>query len=200
MRHALQRLSARPEFVARLGLCAINLSGHSFGSEEFLNQLLAMLGESKVPPEKICFEVTETVAIANLNRAQRFMKTLAALGCRFSLDDFGSGLCSFGYLRQLPIDHLKIDGQFVRGMVDDPVDRAMVKSITEIGRTLGKKIIAEFVDRADTLDALRSLGVDFAQGYLFARPVPLDEYLAGAHPDRVQPQAEVVPPRLRAVS
>ncbi len=200
VRHALQRLSARPEFVARLGLCAINLSGHSFGSEEFLNQLLAMLGESKVPPEKICFEVTETVAIANLNRAQRFMKTLAALGCRFSLDDFGSGLCSFGYLRQLPIDHLKIDGQFVRGMVDDPVDRAMVKSITEIGRTLGKKIIAEFVDRADTLDALRSLGVDFAQGYLFARPVPLDEYLAGAHPDRVQPQAEVVPPRLRAVS
>ena len=120
----------------------------------------------------ICFEITETTAIANLTSAILLINQLKALGCRFALDDFGSGLSSFGYLKTLPVDYLKIDGAFVRDMVDDPVDCAMVKSINDVGHAMGKKTIAEWAEDKATLDRLEEIGVDYAQGYAIDKPKP----------------------------
>jgi EAL domain-containing protein (putative c-di-GMP-specific phosphodiesterase class I) len=123
----------------------------------------------------IAFEVTETVAIANLARAVTFMRELRARGCLFALDDFGSGVSSFAYLKNLPVQFLKIDGSFVKDMTDDPIDRAMVSSINEIGHVMGVRTIAEFVEDAETFRELERLGVDFAQGFGIERPQPLYE-------------------------
>ena len=117
-----------------------------------------------------CFEITETAAIANLRAAMVFISTLKARGCRFALDDFGSGLSSFAYLKTLPVDHLKIDGRFIRNMRHDPIDRAMAESIHQIGHVMGLKTIAESVEDTATLEALRTLGVDYAQGFGIAEP------------------------------
>ena len=130
-----------------------------------------------VPPAKICFEITETVAISNLSEANLFMRSLKELGCRFALDDFGSGLSSFAYLKNLPVDLLKIDGVFVKDILDDPIDFAMVKSINEIGQVMGKLTVAEYVENQAILDKLREIGVDYAQGYGVGRPQPLEKLL-----------------------
>ena len=164
-----------PEQLDRLFLCSINLSGHSLVDGEFLDFLSTKLEEGHVPPEKICFEITETAAISNLSSATHFIKALNALGCRFALDDFGSGLSSFAYLKNLPVDFLKIDGLFVKDIVDDPVDFAMVKSINDMGHVLGKQTIAEFVENDDILKKLQQIGVDYAQGYGVGKPRPLAE-------------------------
>ncbi|MCK5120394.1 MAG: EAL domain-containing protein, partial [Methylococcales bacterium] len=124
---------------------------------------------------KICFEITETAAIGNLTYATKFIHELRNKGCLFSLDDFGSGLSSFAYLKNLPVDYLKIDGFFIKDILDDPVDLAMVKSINEVGHVMGKKTIAEFVENKEIFDLLNTLGVDYAQGYGIAKPKPLDE-------------------------
>ena len=129
-----------------------------------------------VTPNNICFEITETAAIANLTKAVRFISELKALGCRFSLDDFGSGLSSFAYLKNLPVDYLKIDGGFVKDMDRNQTSYAMVEAINNIGHTMNVQTIAEFVENQAIFDQLRNLGVDFAQGYVIARPAPLDEY------------------------
>lgn len=155
--------------------CAINLSGQSLTDEHFLDFVLAQFHESDVPGESVCFEITETAAITNLNRARSFINTLKKMGCRFALDDFGSGLSSFGYLKGLQVDYLKIDGAFIKDMVNDRLDGAMVESINQIGHVMGLKTIAEFVETDAIIDALRSLGVDYAQGYAIARPASLDE-------------------------
>jgi EAL domain-containing protein (putative c-di-GMP-specific phosphodiesterase class I) len=157
---------------------AINLSGQSLGDEDFLSFLLARLEECPVHPGRICFEITETAAIANLSDATRFFRELKGKGCRFALDDFGSGLSSFGYLKSLPVDYLKIDGAFVKGIVEDPVDLAMVKSINDMGHVLGKKTIAEFVESQAIYERLSEIGVDFAQGYFIGRPQPVHANLA----------------------
>ncbi len=172
-------LSSHPEHLQRLYLCSINLSGHSLGDEAFLDYLVERLTSGAVPARKICFEVTETAAISNLTRAARFMETLRKLGCSFALDDFGSGVSSFAYLKTLPADFLKIDGTFVQDIVDNPLDLAVVKSINEIGKTMGKKTIVEFVDNRAILERLRAggIGVDYAQGHYLAPPRPL-EHLA----------------------
>lgn len=128
-----------------------------------------------VPPEKICFEITETTAIANFSEAIDFIKALKALGCFFALDDFGSGVSSFGYLKNLPVDYLKIDGMFIQDMCVNEVNLAMVKSINEISHVMGKKTIAEFVEDDRTFAMLRNIGVDYAQGYGIAYPIPLEE-------------------------
>jgi EAL domain-containing protein (putative c-di-GMP-specific phosphodiesterase class I) len=137
--------------------------------------IIKELNESTIPPEKICFEVTETAAIGNLMKATRFMSILRNLGCRFSLDDFGSGMSSFAYLKELPVDYLKIDGIFVKDIADDPIDYAMVKAINEMGHVMGKETVAEFVEKEAILWKLREIGVDYAQGYAIAKPRPLIE-------------------------
>jgi len=150
--------------------CAINLSGQSLTDDRFLEYVVDLFDETGIPCESICFEVTETAAVANLSRATRFISVLRGMGCSFALDDFGAGLSSFGYLKNLPVDYLKIDGGFVRDMVRDQVDRAMVESINEIGHIMGLKTIGEYAESETILLALEKAGVDFAQGHAIAPP------------------------------
>jgi len=161
--------------LEHVSLLNINLSGQSLGDEEFLNFTIAELKNYRVPPEKICFEITETAAITNLSSANRFMHALKQLGCVFALDDFGTGLSSFGYLKTLPVEYLKISGLFVKDIMDDPIDLAMVKSINEIGQVMGKKTIAEYVESEEILARLIELGVNYAQGYAIAKPALLGD-------------------------
>jgi diguanylate cyclase (GGDEF)-like protein/PAS domain S-box-containing protein len=154
-------------------LCAINLSGTSIGDDAFLDYLKLQFRTFNVAPSMICFEITETSAIANLDSAIRFIDELKTLGCRFSLDDFCSGMSSFAYLKHLPVDYLKIDGSFVKDMLDNPVNRAMVQVINNIGHVMGKRTIAEFVETEHIEGVLKEIGVDYAQGYLIGRPEPL---------------------------
>jgi EAL domain-containing protein (putative c-di-GMP-specific phosphodiesterase class I) len=153
-----------------LAMCAINLSGTSIGDDKFLEYLQRLFVEYAIPPRMICFEITETSAIANLGSAIRFINELKGLGCKFSLDDFCAGMSSFAYLKHLPVDFLKIDGSFVKDMLDDPVNRAMVEVINHIGHVMGKRTIAEFVETPLIEQALQEIGVDYAQGYLIERP------------------------------
>ncbi|MFO1351109.1 MAG: EAL domain-containing protein [Gammaproteobacteria bacterium] len=171
---ALRWLKSKPDLLERLSLCAINLSGHSLGDEEFPAFVIRQLHEAGIPPAKICFEITETAAIAHFGNAARFIQTLKALGCRFALDDFGSGVSSFAYLKNLPVDFLKIDGAFVKEIARNPIDFAMVRSINEIGHVMGLKTVAEFVENDAILAKLRDLGVDYAQGFVMGRPLPID--------------------------
>ncbi|MGD8931122.1 MAG: EAL domain-containing protein, partial [Chromatiales bacterium] len=166
-----------PQQLNNLHLCSLNLSGLSLSNNTFLAFVIDKLEKCHIPPHKVCFEITETVAIANLSRAIGFISGLRTLGCHFALDDFGSGLSSFAYLKNLPVDFLKIDGLFVKDILDDPMDLAMVKSINEIGKVMGKLTIAEFVENTDILEKLREIGVDYAQGYAIGRPRPIDEML-----------------------
>jgi len=159
-----------------LRTCSINLSGSSLTDENLLHYIQGKLIEYGVQPRLICFEITETATITNMNRALRLISELRARGCRFALDDFGTGLASFAYLKNLPVDFLKIDGTFIRDIVGDPVNTAIVKAINEIGHALGIRTIAEYVEGSETLQALRNLGVDYGQGYGIARPRPLENF------------------------
>lgn len=152
---------------------AINLSGASIGNEEFLEFVRALINDSGINPSRLCFEITETAAIANLASAMHFMGELKKMGCYFALDDFGSGLSSFTYLKNLPVDYLKIDGSFIRDVVDDPHDRAMVEAISRVGHAMGLKTVAEYVESEATLQLLRHIGIDYAQGHAIevARPL-----------------------------
>jgi diguanylate cyclase (GGDEF)-like protein/PAS domain S-box-containing protein len=154
-------------------LFAINLSGQSLADEGFLRFVVAELQARAVDPRRICFEITETAAMSRLAGVLRFLSTLKELGCRFALDDFGSGLSSFAYLRNLPVDFLKIDGALVQEMAVDPVKRAMVASINQIGHVMGLRTIAEWVETRPVLDLVTELGVDYAQGFWFSRTEPL---------------------------
>ncbi|MGB5260153.1 MAG: EAL domain-containing protein [Gammaproteobacteria bacterium] len=160
----------------------INISGQTVGSADMLRFIIDKMDETGVAPEMIVFEITETTAIANITSATSFMLTLRGCGFRFSLDDFGSGLYSFTYLKKLPIDFLKIDGTFIRDILSDPVDYAMVRSINELGQLLGKETIAEFVETLDIADELQSIGVDYVQGYAYAKPLPLLEFTHTTRP------------------
>lgn len=152
--------------------CAINLSGTSIGDEAFLAHIMEQQRLYAIPFSSICFEITETAAIANLPKAVAFIAELRAVGCLFSLDDFGAGMASFGYLKHLPVDFLKIDGSFVKDMLTDPIDFAMVEAINQIGHVMGKKTIAEFVENDAVFQALKRIGVDYAQGYGIGVPRP----------------------------
>lgn len=149
---------------------SINLSGQSMIDEGFLDYVIEQLNYYRIPAEQIGFEITETAAIANLSKAVRFISTLKGLGCTFSLDDFGSGMSSYGYLKNLHVDYLKIDGAFVKNMVDDKIDYAMVESINRIGHIMGIKTIAEFVENEEIYTHLGTLGVDYAQGFGMHKP------------------------------
>ncbi|MDS4070773.1 MAG: EAL domain-containing protein, partial [Candidatus Competibacter sp.] len=172
---ALDWLFSNPRHLDKLSLCSINLSGHSLGDEYLLDYLIGRLKDQRLLTGKLCFEVTETAAIANLHNALHFIRTLKDIGCRFALDDFGSGLSSFAYLKKLPVDFLKIDGFFVEDIASDPVSLAMVRSINEVGHVMGMETIAEFVENDQILAQLRSIGVNYAQGYGIGRPRPLAE-------------------------
>jgi len=158
----------------QIATCAINLSGTSLGDERLFDDIQAQLLRHGIAPHTVCFEVTETSAIAHLPSAIRLIKALKWLGCRFSLDDFGAGMSSFTYLKHLPVDYLKIDGGFVRDMLTDPTNHAMVEMINRIGHVMGKRTIAEFAESSAIVEALRAMGVDYAQGYALARPRPFE--------------------------
>lgn len=162
-----------PASVVKPRVYAINLSGSSLNDDGFIAFLQDQLTNYAVPPQLLCFEITETAAIANFTKATQFIQTLRNLGCRFALDDFGIGMSSFAYLKHLPVDYLKIDGSFVKDIVDDPIDDAMVAAISHIGQVMGLKTIAEFVENDAILARLKTHGVDYAQGYGIAKPQPL---------------------------
>ena len=169
VRTAFATLAGRREPVAT---CAINLSGATFSDETFGEFVKEQFRQHGIAPATICFEITETAAIANMDSAIRFITSLKAEGCLFALDDFGAGMSSLGYLKHLPIDFLKIDGGFVRSMLTDHSDRAMVEMIDTIGKVMGKRTIAEFVEDDAIIATLREIGVDYAQGYGIAKPAP----------------------------
>jgi diguanylate cyclase (GGDEF)-like protein/PAS domain S-box-containing protein len=157
------RPGGRPEGAAPI--YSVNLSGMSLGDEGMLEHIIDAMETHAVDPARLCFEITETAVIGNLPRAQEFISRLRTLGCRFSLDDFGSGLSSFAYLRTLQVDYLKIDGVFIRGIARNEVNRALVKAINEVGHVMGILTVAEYVEDRATLDAVRTLGIDYAQGH-----------------------------------
>lgn len=159
-----------------LDLCSINISGNTLSDDGFSDFLLQQFIKYDIPSEKICFEITETAAISNLDVAKQFFHSFSnELRCRFSLDDFGTGLSSFAYLQTMPVDFIKIDGQFIRDITSNPIDMAMVRSINEIGQIMGKQTIAEFVESEQILNQLKLIGIDYAQGYHISKPVPLDQ-------------------------
>jgi diguanylate cyclase (GGDEF)-like protein/PAS domain S-box-containing protein len=172
--NALQWLAANPATTQRIGRVYVNLSGDSLSDPQLHDFIRAMLDETRVLPTKIGFEITETAAIGNLTRANQLIAELRRLGCAFSLDDFGSGVSSFAYLKALTVDWLKIDGLFVGNIVHDRVDHEMVRSITDIGHVMGKKVVAESVESAAVLERLKQIGVDYAQGHALGSPVGLN--------------------------
>ncbi|MEM7209205.1 MAG: EAL domain-containing protein [Pseudomonadota bacterium] len=172
----IQQLKAGPN-QAREFMCAVNLSGLSLADEAFLPFVLSQFDEAQELAKSICFEITETAAIANLDSAVRFIDELKKIGCQFALDDFGSGLSSFAYLRNLDVDFLKIDGAFVNGIAEDRIDLAMVNSISDIGQVMGIKTIAEGVERDATYQTLKTTNIDYVQGYFVAHPEPLSKLL-----------------------
>ncbi|RLP53965.1 MAG: EAL domain-containing protein [Ketobacter sp.] len=178
VRNVFSWLHKNPEKAATLADVAINLSGLTLGDEGFADFLHHQFNEFRIAPEKICFEITETIAVTNLSTTIQFIDKFRGIGCSFSLDDFGSGFSSYGYLKNLPVDYLKIDGTFVRDLEHNEIDRAMVESINRIGHVMGKKTIAEFVENDRILALLRELGVDYAQGYGISKPFPIDQISA----------------------
>lgn len=181
--HTLRLLEGSPEHLDQLGKCAINLSGLSLNDDQLLQKIIDRLTRSIVPPEKLCFEITETAAVTNLASANRFIDSLRSLGCKFALDDFGAGMCSFTYLKNMQVDFVKIDGSFVRNMCRDKSDFATVKAVHEIASSMGKQTIAEFVADSEIEQALTALGIDYAQGFALGKPSPLEGMLKNAAGD-----------------
>jgi EAL domain-containing protein (putative c-di-GMP-specific phosphodiesterase class I) len=178
----------------------VNLSGHSIGDPGLLELIETRLNETGVPPDRLIFEITETAAVANIARAGAFANRLSELGCRFALDDFGAGFGSFYYLKHLPFDYLKIDGEFVRHCATNPTDRVLISAVVQIAHGLGKQTIAEFVGDQDSVKFLTEIGVDYGQGYFLGRPEPLAEHLAAppAALSETDPGSPTQRPMLRA--
>ncbi len=186
--HALAVFARHRGGAADGRVCSINVSGGSLGDREFLDLLRAELKTHDLPADSVCFEITETAAVTNMDLAVRFIEELRALGCRFALDDFGTGLCSFGYLKQLKVDYLKIGGTFVKDIEHDATASATVQAINTIGHTLGMRTIAEHVANPEILRQVTAMGVDYAQGYALAEPRPLDDFLGlSAATDELKP-------------
>ena len=163
----------------------VNLSGNTIGDPELLELIERRLRETGVPPDRLIFEITETAAVANIARAATFAARLSELGCRFALDDFGAGFGSFYYLKHLPFDYLKIDGEYVRHCATNETDRILISAVVQIARGMGKHTIAEFVGDQEAVDILAELGVDYGQGYFLGRPETLDQHLASPRAARV---------------
>jgi len=181
VKHTLAWMTLNFQQLNNIDHLAINLSGTSLGSRTLLSYIMQQISQHDLPPSMIKFEITETAAISNLRDATSFIKTLSEFGCQFALDDFGSGLSSFAYLKNLPVCTLKIDGMFVKDILDDPIDEAMVKSINDVGHVMGMKTIAEFVENDAIRQRLQDMGVDFAQGYGIGKPAPINEIIQSRH-------------------
>jgi len=161
----------------------VNVSGPTLSDEHFLDFVIDQFSQAPLPPERICFEITESAAILNLPHATRFITVLRNMGCRFALDDFGTGISSFGYLKNLHVDYLKIAGSFVLSMGTDGPDFAMVESINHIGHVMNLNTVGEWAESAAVIEQLRLMGVDYVQGYAVSLPIPLEEHLIGTiHP------------------
>ncbi|WP_295409389.1 DUF1631 family protein [uncultured Thiocystis sp.] len=172
---AFRWLNEHPDQARAIGGIAINLSGQSLSDPDLLKFIRSSLERFQVPVDIVSFEVTETAAIVNLEQAAMILGEIKALGCRVALDDFGAGMSSYSYLKQLPVDYVKIDGSFVKDILISPHDREIVKSFNEIAHFMGKKTIAEYVENLEILELLQDIGVDYAQGYAIERPQFLDE-------------------------
>ena len=170
---ALRWLGSHPQELESLYLCAINLSQRSITDPQFLPFVINQFSETQVPPESICFEISESTAVNDLRATDRFVRELKLLGCSFALDDFGTTLSSLSYLRDLPVDFVKIDGTFVRDIVKDPIDLALVRSFNDISHVLGKQTIAEAVESDEILQVVTKLGINYAQGFTLGRPTPI---------------------------
>lgn len=175
-------MTRHPEQAAGIAQCSINIGGTTLVDEDFGDYFAARLRRSPLRPEQVCLEITETSVVRDMTRARRFIGRMRDLGCRFALDDFGTGFCSFAYLRDLDVDYLKIDGSFVRDLDNAGLSEAVVRSITEIAHVLGKRAVAEQVETQSQLEHLHAVGVDYAQGYVFQRPQPIDTFFATAAP------------------
>jgi EAL domain-containing protein (putative c-di-GMP-specific phosphodiesterase class I) len=174
---SIEKLASLKGLETRINL-SINLSGRVMDDPQLLQQLTHLLSSHNVDPQRLVFELTETAALADVNAAERLMTELQSLGCRFALDDFGVGFSSFYYLRELPLDIVKIDGSFIKQLPNNPKDQVFVKALTEMAHALGKETVAEFVEDETTLNLLADLGVVYAQGYHIGRPspnIPVDE-------------------------
>ena len=175
IRNVLNWMADHRDILDGFGGFSINVSGHSVNDNAFPDFVLEQFSRTQAPTGKVCFEITETAAIANLDNAIEFMNRMRIIGCRFSLDDFGTGLSSYSYLRNLPVDYVKIDGVFVRDIHRNEADFAVVRSINEIGHYMGKRTVAEYVEDEEILARLREIGVDFAQGYAISKPCLLQD-------------------------
>jgi diguanylate cyclase (GGDEF)-like protein/PAS domain S-box-containing protein len=173
IQHYFGWLQQHPAHLAQLHQCSINLSGSSLLDPTFKDDVQQLFNRYQIPFNRICFEITESVAIINLQNTLTFIEFFRAQGCRIALDDFGSGFSSYSYLKHFPADYVKIDGHFVRDLLDDHYDKAIVKSIHEVARAMGMRTVAEFVETNDILAALRLMGIDYVQGYAIAKPAPL---------------------------
>ncbi len=168
---------ARGKIRADSQIWSVNLSGQTLSDDGFLSFVTDEIHSHRIPPECICFEITETAVVTNFDRAQRLINSLRGLGCRFSLDDFGTGLSSFGYLKSLQIDQIKIDGSFVRDVLQNKTSEAVVSSIIHLGRVLEVQVIAEWVENESIRQKMKSMGADFVQGYGISKPLALDEWI-----------------------
>ncbi len=177
VKNVFSYLNNNPHVVDTIGGVAVNLSGLSINDESFIPFILEQIALLEISTDYITFEITETAGIESLSSAAEFINTIKKTGCRFSLDDFGTGMSTYSYLKNLPVDFIKIDGSFIRDLETNNSDKAVVRSITEIGHFMGKKIIAECVEKESTIDLLRGMGVDYVQGYAIARPKPLKNLL-----------------------
>ena len=173
---------------------AINLSGQSLSENSVLNLITNKLRKEKeLKKELICFEITETAAIANLSKAMEFIAQIKQMGCKFSLDDFGSGLSSFSYLKNMAVDHIKIDGIFIRDIHTDPINKIFVESIHNISKIMGIKTTAEYVENEEILNCVKSIGINYAQGYHISKPTPVKDLLANINAGRDKTENKVIP-------
>ncbi len=177
--------------LSAIDMCSINLSGQSLADEDFIDYLSQYFREHVLLARKICFEIDETAALANLNATIGFMQRLRRFGCRFAIDDFGAGVTSFAYLRNLPVDYIKIDGELVHNIADDEIDFALVKSIHAMSRVMGKQTVAKYVENASTLRCLRAIGVDFAQGHAIGKAQPMAAFGLGGKLFKLEAAADL---------
>ena len=189
VRAVVEWMASRRESLGHVDTIAVNLSGQSISDPAFLRQVAEVVDNAAFDHRKLCFEVTETAAITNMADASAFIDAMRQHGIRFALDDFGAGASGFSYLKTLKVDYLKIDGQFIRDLQSDPLDRATVRCFRDVAATLGTLTIAEFVETEATAALLAEIGIDYGQGYLYHRPEPIDQLmLATTPPEASRPQ------------